>query len=150
MPKRHDRHTKPLVVRPTASFTYIEIDPKVMCPFCLYQSTLSHFGTKTSKGKESKMFKCPDCGQGMRQDTLTKDMTTKQFAEWVWEYRSFGFWQMINFAKFSERLKNLGIAREFWDEYKRLKENGVPYPSYTKWLEETQKEQHEKELRGEE
>jgi len=147
--RRRNRHSKPLVDRPEVRFTYEEIDPKVMCPYCLFESPLSHFKIILANGKESKRKKCPDCGTIMFQETLTREMSVKEFANWVFEYMPYGFWQKIDFQKFSKRLQEKGIAREFWDEYKRLKGTIAREPSYSEYMNQQGREYARKWNRGE-
>jgi len=92
-----------------------------LCPFCLHQDSKSAFETKTAKGKPSKKFVCPECNQKMREKSLTQSMSASDYAEWVFLYASYGFWKIVKYAVWNKRLKELGLAPEFWDRYKELK-----------------------------
>ena len=122
-----------------ATITEKGIDPflNVRCPFCLSHLPLTKFlitrydRKGRSKGFDRGKGKCPECGQGMRLQTLVSMrqwMLVKSpeegvflYAAWVWEYRRSGFFQKIKFAQFNSMLKSMGWSREFWDQYKRLK-----------------------------
>jgi hypothetical protein len=115
------------------------IDPYVntRCPFCLSFLPFSKFlvSLKSKKGKglgfDRGKGKCPECGQGMRLDTLLSMRKwllegplgegVKLYARWVFDYRKSGFFQKIKFSQFNSMLKSMKVQREFWDEYKRLK-----------------------------
>ena len=117
--------TKLEVSMPTAIF---------FCPFCLHQGGIGKFQIRLKRGWSEKRFKCPDCGQVMQRKTLVQNLTIKEFAGWV--YTSFP-WKRISFQKFRKRLLAYGWAREFWAEYKRLKEE-YPKDSYYDHLERQQ------------
>lgn len=88
-----------------------------LCPFCLYKGKYGTFLTSIRQD----LVKCPECDNSILVETLVKEMTVKEFARWVYRYSFSGFWQKCNFKIFNKRLMFMGIAREFWDEYKRLK-----------------------------
>jgi hypothetical protein len=48
-------------------------------------------------------------------------MNPKQFAKWVFEYRLSGFFSKINFKEWNQKLWELGVSQEFWEEYKLLR-----------------------------
>jgi cupin superfamily acireductone dioxygenase involved in methionine salvage len=50
-----------------------------------------------------------------------QDCSNQEYAQWVYNYRLSGFFSKINFEKWNKKLKDLGIAYEFWEEYKKLK-----------------------------
>jgi len=117
---------------------------KVTCPYCLYTDYIFKFYIKLKSGRYSeKRFKCPDCGEIMRRDTLTQPMTVEEYAEWVYEMGKY-FWSRVNFSVFKKRLKEMGISKRFWDAYKRAKaESGTE--SYEEYLMRKQKEMMEEE-----
>jgi hypothetical protein len=120
-------------------FATLNVNMKVMCPFCLKQDKLQLFLISTKKGISQKMAKCPECRNGMRMESLTADMTPEQFAEWVFEYSGSGYWQKVKFHTFKDRLYKIGWARRFWDKYKELKgESGIE--SYEDHMEQQQRE----------
>ncbi len=104
------------------------IDPfkTVTCPFCLGINKLQLFLISTKKGVNRSQGKCPLCGNGARLQTLIK-MTTwtpEQYAGFVYPYAKMGFWQKIQklgFDTWKRRLKLMGWAQAFWNEYKRLR-----------------------------
>lgn len=87
-----------------------------ICPFCL--ETSNKFIIE-NKG----LIKCSNCSNFMRMKTLLfiKDCSNQEYAKWVYEYRLSGFFKKINFEKWTKKLKDLGIAYEFWEKYKELK-----------------------------
>ena len=95
---------------------------EVMCPFCLYQAKLREFFISTNKGISTDRAQCPDCKNGMKIRTLIVEMDAEQYAGWVYNYRSFGFWKKCPFDKWKLRLKNIGWALQFWGKYKALKQ----------------------------
>jgi len=60
----------------------------------------------------------------MLERSLTQEMTVKEYALFVFFYSLSGFWKKVSFRQFNERLRALGIAHEFWQEYKKLKGKG--------------------------
>lgn len=122
----------------------IEITMKtqeVTCPFCLYTHYISKFYIRISHGKVSeKRFKCPDCGQVMMKKTLTQEMSTEEFAEWM---LMMGQWDRVSFDKFRKRLKEMGISYQFWSAYKKAKETYTS-ESYEDHLKQEQKEDYDR------
>ena len=59
----------------------------------------------------------------MKLQTLVKmeKWSAKEYAQFVFDYRTSGFWQKIVFATWSKHLKMMNWSQPFWDEYKRLK-----------------------------
>jgi hypothetical protein len=110
-----------------ATVTEKGIDPfkSTTCPFCLSYSKLRLFLISTSKGFDRGRGKCPVCGQGMKLQTLVKmeKWTPQEYAKFVFDYRSQGFWQKIKFETWSKHLKMMNWTQPFWDEYKRLKDD---------------------------
>lgn len=89
---------------------------KYLCPFCLEESNKFTI-------ESHALIKCPNCLNQMKLKTLIfiKECSNQDYARWVFEYRLSGFFKKVNFEKWSKKLKDLGIALEFWDEYKKLK-----------------------------
>jgi len=92
-----------------------------ICPFCLVTS--NNF-TIENKG----IVVCQNCLIGMKMKTLLfiKDCSNEAYARWVYEYRLSGFFKKLksgnnSFEKWIEKMKELGISYEFWEEYKKLK-----------------------------
>lgn len=120
----------------------IKIEPKPMekyfCPFCLYEDYLCKFEVKTKNGYSSKKAKCPDCGQGMRMETLTKRMTPVELAQFLYDYQLYGGREKISWDKFKVRLRNLGIANTFWAAWKKYRDEhfkkiyGISYEEFLK------------------
>lgn len=129
-----------------AQFTEKGVDPYHMttCPFCLGYSRLRAFLQSTKKGFNRKAGKCPLCGKGANLDTLIKmeTWTAEEYAKFVFDYRSSGFWQKINFSQWKDRLKIMGWTQIFWDAYKQLRGDS-PDPQREKELEEKWKDYEE-------
>jgi len=87
-----------------------------ICPFCL--ETSNKF-TIESHG----LVRCNNCSVDMKVKTLlfVKDCSNEDYAKWVFNYRLSGFFHKVNFEKWNQKMKDLGISFEFWDEYKKLK-----------------------------
>jgi len=103
------------------------LNMEIICPFCAFKGKVREFGTKKSAKSESystKMFRCPDCGEGMRRKTLLKDITVSEWARWLYtDVIMFGGYNRISFPKLLERLKEYGWAREFWEAWRAIKEH---------------------------
>jgi len=101
------------------------IDPfeKTTCPFCLGLNPLRLFLISAKKGYDRGIGKCPLCDKKMKLSTIVKmeTWTPEQYAAFVYDYRSSGFWQKISFATWKKRLNMMNWGKRFWDEYKRLK-----------------------------
>jgi len=89
----------------------------VLCPFCLTQNPLYKFE------KHHGFYKCLICNGQMALRTLVREMKIEEFARWVFDYRLNGFWQKVypTHKLWCARLKELGLAYEFWENYNRLK-----------------------------
>jgi transposase-like protein len=123
--------------KPSITFTE-NIDLTVTCPYCLYTDRISKFTIKLKSGKVSdKRFQCPDCKEIMHKNTLTAKMTIEEYAKWVAALGK-NFWSRVQFDKFKQRLKELGISREFWEIYKKTKKELETYEEY---LERKQREE---------
>lgn len=95
----------------------------VLCPFCLTPNKLMKFYISNKKGIDKRLGKCPNCQNNVMYKTLFNLLkwTPQQFAKWVFEYRLSGFWQKIVFKKWKQRLYELDMSLEFWQEYKKLR-----------------------------
>lgn len=108
---------KPVQAKSKMEITYK--DEPFTCPFCLYEAQITKFLIKLKSGRWSeKRFHCPDCGKIMNKQTLTREMTVEEFAEWVLDSMA---WERISFNKFKTRLKEMGISWQFWEHYKKHK-----------------------------
>ena len=84
----------------------------------------------------------------MKRETLTGQMTVEEYAEWAYEMRRH-FWSRVDFNKFKERLKQMGISKRFWDAYKKAKGESDT-ETYEEYLMRKQKEwMEENELQNE-
>jgi len=95
---------------------------RVVCPYCMYEGRLIEFRTEKKEGYSSRMFHCPDCGEGMRGETLTREMTVSEYGRWLRE--QVALWHAytrISWEKLFERLRAKGWAREFWAAYRAAK-----------------------------
>ena len=70
-------------------------------------------------GKLSKMAHCSECKKDMHMSSVTEIKTAESYGKWVAEYP--GFFKMIDFDKWSKRLRNYGMASPFWDAYHVIK-----------------------------
>lgn len=95
----------------------IDFNTKVVCPFCLTENFLYSFP------KNFGLRICTICGNKVVLRTLTKKMTTEEFAKWVYDYRLNGFWQKVypNFKEWNRKLKELGLSYDFWEYYNKFK-----------------------------
>lgn len=95
----------------------IDFNTKVLCPFCLTDNTLDKFA------KDRAWYKCPNCNNLLTLKTCVNiiKMNPKQFAKWVFEYRLSGFFSKIKFKEWNQKLWELGVSQEFWEEYKLLR-----------------------------
>lgn len=97
----------------------IKYNENLICPFCLNIEIFGHFIKK-----RKNIFECPHCKNQMLKKTLDKirKMNMSEFAKWVDDYSLSGFFSKINFESWNQKLYNLGLSYDFWEEYKRLKE----------------------------
>jgi len=128
---------------PEGQTTTITVDDVVYCPYCLHKDSITRFYTKTKHGVSEKLFKCPECEQGMRKETLTKKMTPEEYAVWMYDTKT---WDRVRFGVWKERLKEYGISWRFWDAYKKHKGEMKETESYEDYIERRQKEEHEEEM----
>lgn len=122
-PKRKRRtkgNPSPPLSTPTVTVTD-ETNKQVMCAYCLYTGKLSEFLISTKKGFHKSQAKCPDCKNGQLIKTLSTNMTPEEYAEFIYSNKGYGVWQKMPFAKWKERLYQIGWAGAFWTKYKELK-----------------------------
>ena len=96
------------------------------CPFCLWEGKSRNFLLYLKGGKRSKEYKCPNCFLIFFFDSIVKsDRSIQEYAEWIVRYPAGLFFQRLKAGKgfeyWSYQLKELGIASEFWEEYRKLK-----------------------------
>ena len=110
-----------LIDEQTPLITLINSSNYYICPFCLENS--NNFIIE-NKG----LIKCPNCLINMKMKTLLfiKDCSNEEYVRWVFDYRLSGFFSKLksgnnSFEKWTQKMKELGISYEFWDEYKKLK-----------------------------
>lgn len=115
---------------------------ELTCPYCLYTGTAGKFQIRLKSGAASeKRFKCPDCGEVMRRDTLFGEKTVEEFAEWLYDTQA---WGRVSFNKFRQRLKDMGISWQFWSHYKEHKKEFAaesPDDYYMRQQQEAHKEE---------
>lgn len=139
-----------LVEEPAESVksTVVMKSQEVTCPFCLYTDYISKFYIRLKHGKVSdKRFQCPDCTQIMQKDTLVKELSVEEYAEWMlmmnpWRKR-------VDFPKFKSRLKEMGISYQFWDAYNKAKQELGEAETYEDYVMRKQEEEHKKDLSAE-
>ncbi len=108
-----------------------DLNKKVFCPFCLVDATLQKFLVSTKQGISSSKAECPYCHCGMLFRNVAREWTVEQYAKWVFDYSSSGFWKKIpSFELWKERLKARGWSQEFWRVYGELKENSPREESF--------------------
>ena len=108
-----------------------EIPPKeqiqgknLICPYCLRIAEYYKF-----KFRKGELFECEHCKSKLRAYTLMymynifqdRDNFIPVYAEWVYNNRTNGFFQKIDFQDWNQQLSFLGIQYEFWENYKRIK-----------------------------
>lgn len=108
----------------------ISFDENVICPFCAYKDKIQNFRVKLESGGYSrKTYQCVDCGQIMRKNTLTRKISAYQWGEWlyssirVWSGDKGSFYHRISWERLKDRVKELGIANDFWNGFKDAKNN---------------------------
>ena len=134
------------------SFNLVDFETKeYTCPFCLCTKPLYAFYIRIKKGYSEKRFECPDCKQIVRRKTLFKVQSVEEFAEWMFDTFQ---WNRVSFDKFRQRLKEMGISYQFWNHYKKYKEEltsgKTEMEQYEEHLEEQQKEWLQSQKNGEE
>jgi hypothetical protein len=112
---------KPKPPKTETNFTTVNSNELVVCPFCLYQAKLSAFFISNKQGISQKKAHCPECNNGMEMSSLYNDWGSKEYAQWVYKYRVFGFWKKCPFEIWKKRLKQMGWSLDFWIMYKQLK-----------------------------
>jgi transcription elongation factor Elf1 len=137
--KKIDRRQKKLIMEEEPT-TVIRLEPltKYRCPFCLWEGDIYAFRIKLKKGYSFKSAECPDCGAKMRMKSLTMDLKPVDYAKWLYEYVKFGGYSKIKWDKLKYRLKQMGIAKTFWEAWKLAKEEAyrLKYGDYEKQYEE--------------
>jgi len=109
---------KPNKAKYAKDFYEFDFNKKYLCPFCLELNEGYKFNSNHG------YFRCPNCKNQMMLKTLNNilSMSNTEFAKWVFDYRLNGFWDKIpDFEKWNNNLYILGISREFWEEYKKLR-----------------------------
>ncbi|MBA7534611.1 hypothetical protein ES705_26860 [subsurface metagenome] len=106
-------------VRARAKVELIYKTRQFSCPFCLYIAPITRFLIKLkNRNYSEKRFHCPDCEQIMNRDTLVREMSIEEYAEWILDAKA---WDRISFQKFKTRLRKMNIAYKFWGHYKKYK-----------------------------
>lgn len=106
-------------VRARAKVEIVYKAKQFTCPYCLYSTRITQFLIRLKHGNYSeKRFHCPDCGQIMNKETLTREQSIEEYAEWILDTNA---WERISFNKFKKRLKEMGISYQFWAHYKKYK-----------------------------
>jgi len=141
---RQSRFTKTGTVQEPIKMTtiigqVIPVTEQFSCPFCLGIYPLQKYLISTSKGYHRGLAKCPECGNQMRFESLTKQWTPEQYAEWCYPYSASGFWQKVPFTKWKDRLYKIGWSSRFWSRYRQLKGEDET-PSYEQYLKDQQEE----------
>jgi len=107
-----------------------KFDTRYICPFCGYDGEFRLFLTVGKNGYSRKKFKCPDCNQIMKKETLIREMSVEEWAKWLYasvrvfsnhKQPELAFYNRISWEKLSTRLKFYGIANEFWESWKETK-----------------------------
>lgn len=68
-------------------------------------------------------MKCPNCNNEMYIKTLlyVKTLDASGLAEWVFHYPYYEYFKKCKFLDLNNRLYILGISKEFWEKYHKLK-----------------------------
>jgi hypothetical protein len=102
----------------------LKLSQIVICPFCLYRSTLEKFLFSCGKGFHKGLGFCINCGQKSTFRTLLKmpTWTPQEYAKFVFGYVQNGFWDKCKYGEWSTRMNlDRDISNAFWNEYKKLK-----------------------------
>ncbi len=107
----------------------INLNDLYLCPFCGYETFYYEFRLqkKNKKGYHKKYVKCPDCNNVFHKGTLMREMTPKEWAEWLYAHiRSFwsngsDYYKKVKWEKLFGRLKELGISYSFWESWAKAK-----------------------------
>lgn len=85
--------------------TELKLNQIVICPFCLYMSTLKKFVFSCGKGFHKSLGFCVDCGNKMTFRTLLKmpTWTPQEYAKFVFDYVQNGFWDKCKYNVWSTR-----------------------------------------------
>jgi len=102
-----------------------------VCIFCGYHSKeLLDFRVTTTSGLYSrKTFGCPSCKQTMRERTIKSKFNAREWARYIYlcircyKEKDKEYFHRISFDKLKRNLKILGVAGEFWEEWKQVKED---------------------------
>lgn len=97
---------------------------RAVCPWCLHTGTLDKFTRFTKEGEVAKLTECPECGQAMKDSTLNMvDMGPEKYSEWFWtQVTAFKARDRVKWETVKKRVKEMGFSTQFWDAYKRVKE----------------------------
>ena len=103
--------------------SFCDTAKKVTCPFCLSMETLGKFLVSTKKGISRRLGKCPICGKGVMLKTLMNMIKwgPVEYANFVYGYRTMGFWDKIDRNDWKRHLKIMGWTEEFWNQYKKMR-----------------------------
>lgn len=95
------------------------------CPFCAWRGRVIDFRLLKRGGEISnKKSKCPDCNAVMLRRTLTRKMTPREWARWLYvSIREFGekFYIKIKWERLWNRLWEFGFGDEFLLAWKDIK-----------------------------
>lgn len=73
-----------------------------------------------------KTVQCPNCKIIMRKDTLLMDISVEEWARYLYYnirlYKRDKYFEKIKWESLKKNLNALGISKQFWEEWKKVKE----------------------------
>ena len=100
----------------------------LICIYCgHYEDNIIGFRYTIKDGTYSrKSVQCPECKMIMRKDTLLMDITVNEWARYLYYnirlYKRDNYFEKIKWDSLKKNLNDMGIAKDFWDELKLVKE----------------------------
>lgn len=108
----------------------LNLEDKHICPFCGTEQRLKDYKIFfNDKGNKITYFKCNECGEKMKRNTLINDLTISEWGEWLYlsiryyNHETYRFYDRVHFDKLIKNLKFYpkNVRQEFWDGYKEGK-----------------------------
>lgn len=98
---------------------------RAVCPWCLYVGTFDKFAELNEKTMSLyKLYRCPDCGQRMKEKTLryVDELGAEDWCEWFWDQIfSYKQYERVSWEKLKGRLPFFGMTQIFWAVWRERK-----------------------------